>query len=150
MATNTAPIFIGSPDTGSVRLTNQVLARDGVTGSALTLVTAGASGAFIESITCFPEGDFAANVLRLFFLEAGGSTRLLRRELGLTAATSTNATSAISGYPLTLSMPPIAFGMYSGATGFRLGAGDSLLVALGTASGVGLVVSWQGGQYAAS
>lgn len=143
---NQSPIFIQLNTVWQASLSSQTLTRDGVTGAAVLLGTAGGSGALIESVIIQPFGDVNANVVRLFRQQAGISVNRLILETAIAAvAGSTNAAAIPS---TRVDLPDLLTPV--GSYGLRLAPGDSLYAALGTASGVGIGITAIGGQYSAS
>jgi hypothetical protein len=111
MSANTAPIFVGTPNTSwSGEVTTANTAVDG-TGTVATVFTAGANGSYVRRIRAKAGGNCTASVAR-FFLNNGSasstaSNNVLIGELALPATTASN-TAAIGPdmeYPLNLVLP---------------------------------------------
>lgn len=78
MASNTAPIFVLTPKTPSVRINTANANRDGATGTYGTLFTAGANGAFFKGFRWAAEGNVTAGAIRLFIQTGGaGNTEMI-------------------------------------------------------------------------
>ena len=143
---NTAPIFLRTPAPQPVKLTNQTLSRDGLTGASELLWTADANGSLISEIQVFALGAVAANVCRLFLVPDGELDKRLFLELSLPAVASVDNTSPVTGYPVSFTLPQFLFN-YSGARALRLGGGDSLYASLGSTDTTGFDVTAFGGHY---
>lgn len=151
MATN--PQFIEQRFIWTANLTNQTSSRDTLTtanGGAVQLGVASGKGALLEEIWLQPLGNISANVARLFVRKAGATTLRLVRELTISAVSGSTDAAAIASTQtqydaLSFWLPDIL--TPTGSFGLALGAGDTLLVALGTASGVGINVMASGGHY---
>lgn len=161
IAPNTQPPFIKRVGIlNSVRLTNQVCARDGTGGTPVTIydptIHGDGNGALCEVIQIMPVGVNVASVLYLFFQLATVTPARwdFFQELALPAVTATpnNAVLTAGGsYPLSVTLPPILFpASNSPATpnrGLRLNAEGVIWgVALGTAIASGVNVTMFGGE----
>lgn len=99
------------------------------------LVTAGAEGAIVTSITAIPRATVTATALYLFISKDGTTKRLLRT--ALMAAHTVAATTEI---------PVVDFG-YSETEPLRLEAGDQLFVGVGVTASSGIVFTAQSTDY---
>lgn len=99
------------------------------------LVTAGAEGAIVTSITAIPRDTVTATALYLFISKDGTTKRLLRT--ALMAAHTVAATTEI---------PVVDFG-YSETEPLRLEAGDQLFVGVGVTASSGIVFTAQSTDY---
>lgn len=99
------------------------------------LVTAGAEGAIVTSITAIPRATVTATALYLFISKDGTTKRLLKSVL--MAAHTVAATTEI---------PLVDFG-YSETEPLRLEAGDQLFVGVGVTASSGIVFTAQSTDY---
>lgn len=144
-APNFQPIFIVEPINTSVLLTTQATTRAGGSITPAEFVTAGASGALIETIYAIPLSNEVVNVLRLFVATDSGYDIILEHDLAVVTGIDNDA--AVTRTEVTL--PDILFP--EGAQGLRLAPGQVLYASLGvTASGSGWKVTAIGGQYEVS
>ena len=135
MAANTNPIFALTPKVGFATLTTANTAKDG-TGAVSTILTAGASGMYVDKIKAIPLGTNVASVLRVFLnngadqTSAANNTLLFEKSLPATTLTEVAAQTeqVIS-------------------IGFAIPAGYKLNVAIATAVAAGWAVSGVGGDY---
>lgn len=138
MATNINPIFPKSAVLGMGVVTAGNVNYDGL-GATTTIITAGADGARIDSITLRPLGTNVATVFRLFIQTSGGIFRLLH-EVTLPATTAIQ-TAALTGQTLLfngIDLPQIV-----------LPANALLFCTLGTTVAAGYSVIALGGSYTA-
>lgn len=105
MATNTDPIFTGTPDNQwSATITAANTAKDG-TGTVNLLYTAGVDGGFVGMIGAKPKGTNVASVAR-FFLNNGSdptvaANNMMLGEMTLPATTLSEVAALIElGYPV--------------------------------------------------
>lgn len=128
--TFTAP-FAQNPRSLSVAVTAAIggLGTDAITGAQL-LVTAGANGAIVSSISAMPRGTVTASSLVLFLVKSATST--IYRPIDSVLMT---------GYTLatTTAIPVTSFALISDATPLRLEAGDKLYVGSQVALAAGIV-----------
>ena len=136
MPANTVPIFPLTPLVGWKTLTSANTATDG-TGTANTLVTAGANGARIDRVRCVPAGSNVATVLRLFVNN------------GSTNATPANNTLLMEiALPATSASPTVPNGQAIDIPlGIALPAGYKLNAVIATAVSAGWHVTAEGGDY---
>lgn len=99
------------------------------------LVTAGAEGAIVTSITAIPRATVTATALYLFISKDGTTKRLLKSVL--MAAHTVAATTEI----------PVADFGYSETEPLRLEAGDQLFVGVGVTASSGIVFTAQSTDY---
>lgn len=149
---NTSPIFVKYPIVGYARLAGQVVNRDPGVSNPVLLLASNDKGSFIESIEVNPLGVNIQTVLRLYLLHPViSSSWLLVDELLLPAVTTAPADNVITGYPLSVVLPPVLFPASSQPgtpnRGLRLPANSQLAVALGTAVASGYNVIAYGGDY---
>lgn len=85
MALNTNPIFPKSPDIGQVTISTANANRDG-TGTIGTVYTAGADGAYIETVVVKATGNTTAGIVRLYIYD-GVSVYTLIYEMAVDAIT---------------------------------------------------------------
>lgn len=142
MAANTSPIFLAEPIMWVQTLSSQTSTAAGV-GSLLTLGTAGAEGALIESLRAVPLGTNVASSLLIFIQKAGTGTNYLIQEVALASTTATSGATVPTTVSVTLPdvIQPV------GENALRLGATDVLKVALSTAVAAGYNIVAIGGQY---
>jgi hypothetical protein len=163
VAPSTQPAFIKRVGIiNSVRLTNQVVARDGTGGVPVVIydptIHGDGNGALVESIQVMPVGVNAASVLFLFFSLA--TITPVRwdfwQELTLPAVTAAPAAAALTSgasppYPLLVQLPPLLSPASPTTTpnrGLRLnGSGVIWAVALGSAVAAGVNVTLFGGEH---
>lgn len=128
--TFTAP-FAQTAKTLSVAVTAAIagLGTDAVTGTQL-LVTAGANGAIVSSISAMPRATVTASSLVLFLVKSSTPTIYRPIDSVLMAAYTLAATTAI---------PVTAFALISDATPLRLEAGDKLYAGSQVALAAGIV-----------
>lgn len=116
-----APIFVGTPKVAQVTIVN-------ATGTTKQdLVTGGASGSKVTSITCASD-DTAAKVVQVFLLKSGGSAILL-------GAASCAITGGSDGTTLATNLLGLIPGLPVDSDGQRyvlLETGDKIQVALNT------------------
>ena len=128
--TFTAP-FAQTPRTLSAAVTVAIagLGTDAVTGLQL-LVTAGANGAIVSSISAMPRATVTASSLMLFLVKS--ATPAVYRPIDSVLMT---------GYTLaaTTAVPVTTFASISDATPMRLEAGDKLYVGSQVALAAGIV-----------
>lgn len=128
--TFTAP-FAQTPRTLSAAVTVAIagLGTDAVTGLQL-LVTAGANGAIVSSISAMPRATVTASSLMLFLVKS--ATPAVYRPIDSVLMT---------GYTLaaTTAVPVTTFALISDATPMRLEAGDKLYVGSQVALAAGIV-----------
>lgn len=128
--TFTAP-FAQTPRTLSAAVTAAIagLGTDAVTGLQL-LVTAGANGAIVSSISAMPRATVTASSLMLFLVKS--ATPAVYRPIDSVLMT---------GYTLaaTTAVPVTTFALISDATPMRLEAGDKLYVGSQVALAAGIV-----------
>lgn len=128
--TFTAP-FAQNPRTLSAAVTVAIagLGTDAVTGLQL-LVTAGANGAIVSSISAMPRATVTASSLMLFLVKS--ATPAVYRPIDSVLMT---------GYTLaaTTAVPVTTFALISDATPMRLEAGDKLYVGSQVALAAGIV-----------
>jgi hypothetical protein len=130
---NTEPIFGKVPFLGVATLTTEVLGRNGGVSGGKELVTAGTWGAVIEGLAVIPvadSGSIAAVLIRVFWKAATSDVLNFIMEVPCPAIASVTALEALSEIQITL---PEAIVGDVGTRALRIGAGDSLYVALGTA-----------------
>lgn len=128
--TPTAP-FAQNPKTLTSAVTAAIagLGTDAVTGLQL-LVTAGANGAIVSSISAMPRGAVTASSLVLFLVKSATPAVYRPIDSVLMAAYTLAATTAI---------PVTAFPLVTDATPMRLEAGDKLYVGSQVALAAGIV-----------
>jgi len=128
--TFTAP-FAQNPKSLSVAVTAALggLGTDAITGAQL-LVTAGANGAIVSSISAMPRGTVTASSLVLFLVKSATSAIYRPIDSVLMPAYTLATTTAI---------PVTAFALISDATPLRLEAGDKLYVGSQVALAAGIV-----------
>jgi hypothetical protein len=101
---SSAASYASSPRTAAVSISTANTARDG-TGTLGTVLTAGASGSRIETLTITATGTTTAGMVRLFLYD--GTTYYLWREVQVSAktpsATDSTFTSTLSAIGLVLS-----------------------------------------------
>jgi len=85
MALNETPIFPKSPEIGQVTISTANTNRDG-TGTIGTVYTAGADGAYLESVTIKATGTTTAGMIRLYIYD-GVSVYTLIYEMDVDALT---------------------------------------------------------------
>lgn len=141
------PLFVGTINTGSVELTDQVVSRDGGTGTPLTLFTAGTAGSLIHSIQVYPENTISANVLRVFLSFVGSTINHLIAEKTLTAVASAPADSSLTGYPINVDLPPYLLPALASQSALEIPASAVISVGLGTTSANTIRVTAFGGNY---
>lgn len=136
------PIFIQEPINVSVTLTNQTTTRSGGSISPVPFVTAGPSGALIESISVLPLSNEAANVIRIFTEDDDGYNLILETSLAAVSGISDAA-----GQPrTTVGLLPLLFPTSS--TGLRLAPNQVIHASLGVVvTGSGWKATAVGGQY---
>lgn len=136
MAKTFTAVFAQDPKTFTAVATTAVsgLATDAPTNTH-ALVTAGAEGAIVTSITAIPRDTVTATALYLFISKDGTTKRLLRT--ALMAAHTVAATTEI---------PVVDFG-YSETEPLRLEAGDQLFVGVGVTASSGIVFTAQSTDY---
>lgn len=146
---NQVPIFIKTPFSGKVvKLTSQIATKTGI--PATQLITAGSSGALVESIRAYPLGANVATVLRLYYLASGSTEYLLIGEKTLASTIEAGEAAEQAASATEITLPSLLFPASNTDTskkGLRLGPSDSLYIALGTAVAAGWVVSATGGDY---
>lgn len=100
---SSAASYASSPRTAAVSISTANTARDG-TGTLGTVLTAGASGSRIETLTITATGTTTAGMVRLFLYD--GTTYYLWREVQVAAktpsATDSTFTSTLSALGLVL------------------------------------------------
>lgn len=147
MAANTQPIFLDTPILWTATLTSEVVNRSPGSAVPKLLGTGGANGSLIETIRAYPLGDNVVSVIRVF----GGSGYTLLAEATLPVVTSSGNVSAIANYPIEITLnkilSPASCDANTPNRAFRLPAGYSLYVALGTAIASGVIVVAAGGNY---
>lgn len=139
MATNTQPIFSSRGDIqwSAAPLTAANTAKDG-TGTATTVFTAGADGAFVQKLVARPIGTNVATVLRVFANNGASNTVAANNSLFAEMTLPATALTEVAAQPpfelpLNFALPP----------GFRL------MCTLGTAVAAGYDVTVFGGSYTA-
>ena len=137
MAAGTTPIFTATPNFGwgTTALATANTAKDG-TGTVLTCFTAGANGAFVQSIRFRPAGTNIATVVRVFInngsTNATAGNNILRDEITASAITLSEV-AAVTNFELPLNI--------------TLPAGYKVNVTVGTTISAGLYCSVVGGDY---
>ena len=139
MAVNTNPIYSGAGQIGfTTVLTAANASYDGTLANAAIVLTAAASGSFVQRIRFKASGSATATVARVFINNGGASgsaaNNVLFDEITLAATTATQ-TAATTTYELPMNV--------------ALPAGYQVLVTLGTvqAAGGGWYASAIGGSY---
>lgn len=136
MPANTAPIFVATPKTWFVASGTSANTNLDGTGTVVTLVTAGASGSFVEKIRITHLGTNVASVLRLFVNNGSANTtasnNALLKEVTLAACT-VSQTAASVAYEVTLNL--------------SLAATYKLNCTIGTAMAAGAAIEAEGGDY---
>lgn len=136
MAANTVPIF---PLTANVTVGQTVqtanTAKDG-TGTVVTILTAGANGAYVYAVTFQPTGTNTASVGRLFL--NNGSTP--------TSAANNSYLQDVS-LPATTNSEVAAIGQTVIVLNRTIPAGYKLLITIGTTVAATLAVSAQAEDY---
>ena len=126
----TAP-FAQTPKTLSVAVTAALagLGTDAVTGAVL-LVTAGADGAIVTSVSAIPRATVTASSLVLFLVKSATPTIYRPVDSVLMTAYTLAATTAV---------PVTSFALIGDATPMRLEAGDKLYAGSQVALAAGIV-----------
>lgn len=124
---SSAASYASSPRTAAVSISTANTARDG-TGTLGIVLTAGASGSRIETLTVTATGTTAAGMVRLFLYD--GTTFYLWREVSVSAKTP-SATEA-------------AFTSTLSALGLVLGAGWSLRAGTHNAEAFNIIATMAG------
>lgn len=131
----TAP-FAQTPKTLTVAVTAALagIGTDTVTGAQL-LVTAGANGAIVTSISAMPRATVTASSLMLFLVKASASTIYRPIDSVLMTAYTLAVTTAV---------PVTAFPLISDATPMRLEAGDKIYAGsqVALAAGISFTARW--------
>ena len=139
MAANTSPIYssLGDIQWTTTPLTAANTALDG-TGTVSTVISASASGSFVQRLRIKASGSVSASVLRVFInngqSNATSSNNTLFDEITVAAVTvSQTAASTTYELPMNIALPPA----------YRINA------SIGTASGLGggWLVTAVGGSY---
>lgn len=139
MPANTVPIFIKTPNTGTVSIAAAETARVAPLTNVYTAFTAGADGSRVDTITFTSTQTIgssgAAKVVRVWITDTSGLNPKLYRELALSAVTPSATAVGQTG--------SITF-----TNGLLLKSGQLLRVTSSVASGTDLVdVVCQGGDY---
>jgi hypothetical protein len=133
--TFTAP-FAQTPRTLTAAVTAAIagLGTDAVTGLQL-LVTAGANGAIVSSISAMPRGTVTASSLMLFLVKSSAPAVYRPIDSVLMTAYTLAATTAV---------PVTAFPLISDATPMRLEAGDKIYAGsqVALAAGISFTARW--------
>lgn len=133
--TFTAP-FAQIPRTLTAAVTAAIagLGTDAVTGLQL-LVTAGANGAIVSSISAMPRGTVTASSLMLFLVKSSAPAVYRPIDSVLMTAYTLAATTAV---------PVTAFPLISDATPMRLEAGDKIYAGsqVALAAGISFTARW--------
>lgn len=125
--------FVQTPKTATAVVTAAATVATDAPTNTVELLTAGANGALVTSITAVPRATVTASSLVLFLSKDGGTTkRLLDSEL---MGAHTMAT--------TTAVPETSFGNISVTTPLRLEAGDKLYVGSQVALAAGIVFAAQ-------
>lgn len=136
MATNTTPIFTGTPRTSYITTgVNANTALDG-TGTVATAFTAGANGSVVQQISFLCMGTCVATVARVFINN------------GSTNATAGN-NALVYEVPIianTLSQTAASVPVYI-SPNFILPAGYKINITIGTAIAAGVMVTCFGGDF---
>lgn len=90
-----APVYSATPKTPMVSIATANTNRDG-TGTVGTVMTAGASGSRVGSVTVTAAGTTTAGVVRLFVSNDGGTTKLLIAEILVSAITPSTSTAVFT------------------------------------------------------
>jgi hypothetical protein len=135
MVANTSPIYVDTPNIGIGTITTANTAMDG-TGTVVTIFTAGADGAFVDSVVVRGLGTNIATVLRLF-LNNGGTN----------ATATNNALLADTTLPATTASNVQALAPVDIALGVRLPAGWKINATIGTTVAAGYALSGHGGDF---
>lgn len=133
MAAGTSPIFVATPQMWQVSSgVNANTALDG-SGSVALLLTAGANGSKVETVTINPLGTNIATVMRFFvdITGAGTSYKLVHEETMAANTLSQVAASVPNIWRANLILP----------------AGAKMAVTIGTAVASGFLISAQGGDW---
>jgi hypothetical protein len=142
MATNTNPIFIGTPFLWVNIAKSITCTRDGTSGVPTLLGTAGTYGSFIETIYAVPLGDNVVSTLRLYASPSGQTgIYYLLSETNLPVVTGSNNTTAQAN--ITVTLPAIQ----PSGNGIRLAPSMKLYCALGTPVASGYNIFVGGGDY---
>lgn len=151
MAANTQPLFTGTPRRPEVRNPTANTNRDGATGTYTTLCTAGANGSYFSVFrSIYDTAPSAGDVIRLFYIQNGGTLYLMHE---IIVPATTPATSAANAPP-TQTMPIVewtgpgevrdkAGNLVQAGVGFVMGASDIIKVT--TDQGKGNICSLEGG-----
>lgn len=97
-----APVYAATPLIGIAAISAANTNRDGTTGTYVTIVTAGASGALIESLSIVATGTTTAGVVRIF-----ANSKLLLEQL--IAAITPSATIAVASFYFSRATHPHIF-----------------------------------------
>lgn len=137
MVANTAPIFADTPNVGwGTVITTANTTKDLTSGTITLIFTAGADGAFVNSIVGQPHGTNVASLARVF-INNGATTATAANntyygQVGLPAITnSENAEVANVTFPMNIALP----------------AGYRIYVTLATAVAAGWQFTTVGGDY---
>lgn len=136
MAANTAPIFVGSPKNWYVSSGTSANTNLDGTGTVATVLTAGASGSYVNKLRLTHLGTNVATVLRIFVNNGSSNTTAANNALvkEITMAANTVSQSAASvAVEVALDMP--------------LAATYKLIATIGTAVAAGIMIEAEGGDY---
>lgn len=135
MPANTSPIFPLTPNNGYGKVLAANTNLDG-TGTVVTLFTAGANGAIVDSIQVEHLGTNVASVLRLYIKDGSNYTLFLEQAI---AANTLSQTAASTAYEF----------IFDGVNRKRLTLKPSATIvgSVGTVLAAGVQVSCFGGDY---
>lgn len=128
MKTFTAP-FAQTPRTATAVVTGAATVANDTPANTMELMTAGAEGCILTSLSAMPRGTVTASSLVLWLSKDGGTTKRIRDSVLMNAYTLA-ATTAI---------PVTRFANISENTPIRLEAGDKLYVGSQVALAAGIV-----------
>ena len=137
MAINTSPIFSkqGNIQWNPAAITAANTAKDG-TGTAATVFTAGADGAFVQRLVARALGSNVATVLRVFINNGSANTTAANNSLIAEMALPATALSEVTSQPA-----------YELPLNFALPAGFKINCTIGTAVAAGYALCVLGGTY---
>lgn len=136
MASNTTPIFVGTPRNSYISTGTSANTNFDGTGTVATVFTAGANGSKVETVTLQNMGTNIATVVRFFINNGSANSVAANNSLVYEATWATNTASQVAA------SIPVVWG-----ANLYLPASYKLNVTIGTAVASGIMVGAQGGDY---